>query len=58
MTMTRTGANTAMIVAATETITIADITGAATAEAPDFSYEAAKRGSGSSAIEGSRCVTA
>ena len=47
-----------MIVAATETITIADITGAATAEAPDFSYEAAKRGSGSSAIEGSRCVTA
>ena len=50
-----------MIVAATETITIADITGAATAEAPDFSYEAAKRGSGSSAIEGEsmrNCVDA
>jgi hypothetical protein len=58
MTMTRTGANTAMIVAATETITIAGITGVATAEAPDFSFEAAKPGSQSSAIEGSRCATA
>jgi len=58
MTMTRTGANTAMIVAAIETITTAGITGVATAAVRDFSFEAATLGSGSSAIEESRCATA
>ena len=57
-TMTRIGENIATIVSATEAIIIAGITEVVTVVAPGSSFGAAKPGSESSVIEGSRCATA